>query len=187
MNQFEQNTELIRRYFIVGSRTFSNYWWASIICIGSCGFILTGLSSFFGQNIVPFINSNNISFFPQGLVMLFYGLLGLLFSLYLWFTLLWRIGSGFNEFNKKDGIVRIFRWGFPGKNRRIDYSYPINEIESIRVVIQEGINPRRAIYMRLKGQKEIPLTRIGEPITLEELETQASELAKFLKVALEMA
>ena len=187
MNEFEQNKEVIRRYLISGSRTFSNYWWASIICIGSCGFIMTGFSSFFRKNLLPFINTDNIVFFPQGLVMLFYGFLGLIFSLYLWFTVLWRIGSGFNEFNKKDGFVRIFRWGFPGKNRRIDYSYPINEIESIKVVIQEGINPKRAIYMKLKGKKEIPLTRIGEPITLEELELQASELAKFLKVTLEMS
>ena len=39
---------------------------------------------------------------------------------------MWQIGSGFNEFNKKDGLIRVFRWGYPGKNRRIDLVYILN-------------------------------------------------------------
>ena len=96
--------------------------------------------------------------------------------------MIWGIGGGFNEFNKKLGFVRIFRWGFPGKNRRIDFSYNIQDIEAIRVELQEGINPRRTIYMKIKGGRDIQLTRIGQPLTLEDIETQASELAKFLQV-----
>ena len=68
------------------------------------------------------------------------------------------------------GLVRIFRWGFPGKNRRIDLQYPIKEVQSIRVEIQEGINPKRIIYLKLRGNREIPLTRAGQPISLQELE-----------------
>jgi hypothetical protein len=117
--------------------------------------------------------------------MCFYGLLGLLFSIYLWLTILWSVGGGFNEFNKKEGIVRIFRWGFPGKNRRIDIRYFIKDVESIRVELKEGLNPRRTIYIRFKGKKDIPLTRIGQPLPLEEIEKQAAELAKFLQVSLE--
>ena len=91
----------------------------------------------------------------------------------------------FNEFNLETGQVRIFRWGFPGKNRRIDLQYPIADVQSIRVEIQEGLNPKRVIYLRLRGNREIPLTRAGQPISIEELESQAAELAKFLQVALE--
>ena len=157
------------------------------------GFLLTGISSYLGEdntvvqwlNLLPFIQSKNIIFFPQGLVMCFYGILGLIFSIYLWLTLFWSVGGGFNEFNKKEGIIRIFRWGFPGKNRRIDLSYPINEVEAIRVELKEGLNPKRTIYMRIKGKRDIPLTRIGQPLTLEEIEKQAAELAKFLQVSLE--
>jgi hypothetical protein len=41
--------------------------------------------------------------------------------------------------------------------------------------------PRRTIYLCVKGQREIPLTRVGQPMTLEEIETQAAELAQFYK------
>ncbi len=224
-----QKSELIRRYVVVGSRRFSNYWWASIILLGGFGFLLTGISSYLNFDLLPFINSKNILFFPQGLVMCFYGILGLIFSCYLWLTLFWGVGGGFNEFNKKQGIVRIFRWGFPGKNRRIDLSYNIKDIESIRVEIKEGLNPRRILYIRVKGdttlrtpsqnsetkvksktsvkssstknknnvvglakdssfqnKRDIPLTRIGQPTTLDSIEKQAAELAKFLQVSLEM-
>ena len=219
-----QKSEEIRRYVAVGSRRFSNYWWASIILFGGFGFLLTGVSSYLNSDLLPFINSKNILFFPQGLVMCFYGILGLIFSCYLWLTLFWGVGGGFNEFNKKQGIVRIFRWGFPGKNRRIDLSYDVKDIEAIRVEIKEGLNPRRILYIRVKGnttcstpsqneklskgssknpvknlstnnlvgmtqlqtKRDIPLTRIGQPTTLEDIEKQAAELAKFLQVSLEM-
>ncbi|RYX99898.1 MAG: photosystem I assembly protein Ycf4 [Cyanobacteriota bacterium] len=231
-----QKPELIRRYIVVGSRRFSNYWWASVILLGGFGFLLTGISSYLSFNLLPFINEKNILFFPQGLVMCFYGILGLIFSCYLWLTIFWGVGGGFNEFNKRQGIVRIFRWGFPGKNRRIDLSYDIKDIEAIRVEIKEGLNPRRILYIRVKGnttvsnpvkdnenllpasndkklsinpvdsslmkgkknvvgitknlslqnKRDIPLTRIGQPTTLEDIEKQAAELAKFLQVSLEM-
>lgn len=240
-----QQPELIRRYIVVGSRRFSNYWWASVILLGGFGFLLTGISSYLSFNLLPFINEKNILFFPQGLVMCFYGILGLIFSCYLWLTIFWGVGGGFNEFNKRQGIVRIFRWGFPGKNRRIDLSYDIKDIEAIRVEIKEGLNPRRILYIRVKGnttvpnkmlvkdndnllpasndkkltinpltnrkfvsdsslmkgkknvvgitknlssqnKRDIPLTRIGQPTTLEDIEKQAAELAKFLQVSLEM-
>ena len=117
--------------------------------------------------------------------MCFYGILGLIFSLYLWLTIFWSVGGGFNEFNKQEGIVRIFRWGFPGKNRKIDLCYPLKDVEAIRLELKEGLNPRRTIYIRIKGKRDIPLTRIGQPMTLEEIEKQAAELAKFLQVSLE--
>jgi hypothetical protein len=174
----------IRRYIVIGSRRFSNYFWAFIILLGSSGFLLTALSSYLNFDLLPFIHSKNIIFFPQGLVMSFYGVLGLIFSIYLWLTIFWSVGGGFNEFNKKNGIVRIFRWGFPGKNRRIDLSYPIQEIEAIRVELKEGINPKRTLYMIIKGKRDIPLTGVGQPLTLEEIEQQAAELAKFLQINL---
>ena len=123
---------LIRRYMIVGERRISNYWWAFVISFGACGFLLTGVSSYLGFNLIPFFNSQLISFFPQGLLMSFYGSLGLLLSIYWWFLIFWNVGSGFNEFNKKDGFIRVFRWGYPGKNRRIDLTYAISNIQAIR-------------------------------------------------------
>lgn len=180
---------LTRRYIIIGERRPSNYWWASIIFIGASGFLLTGLSSYLGFNLLPFLKSQEITFFPQGLLMCFYGSLGFLLSLYWWLLIFWDVGGGFNEFNKKEGFIRIFRWGYPGKNRKIDLSYDLKEIEAIRVQLKPnnlfGVDPERNIYLQLKGKREIPLTGIGQPLTLKEIEKQASELANFMQVSLE--
>lgn len=175
------NSDLVRRYIVVGSRRISNYVWAIICAIGGLDFLLTGLSSYFNFNILPIIHSDNIIFFPQGLVMCFYGLLGIIFSFYLSLTILWSVGGGFNVFDKKNGIIRIFRWGYPGKNRRIDLTYPIDEVTAIKLDLKDGLNPRRTIYLCIKGQRQIPLTRVGQPMTLEEIEILAAELAQFLQ------
>ena len=188
-----ENTKLIRRYLIPGSRQFSNYWWGIIIFFAGSGFLVTGTSSYLrlyqtqdNLPIVSFLSAKNIVFFPQGLVMCFYGILGLLFSSYLFFTIFWQVGSGFNEFNKRKGYVRVFRWGFPGKTRKIDIIHTIETIEGIRVDIKEGITSQRAVYMQIKGKRGIPLTRFGQPLTLEEIEAEAAELARFLQVPLSL-
>jgi hypothetical protein len=188
-----KDTNLIRRYFIVGERRISNYWWASLVFLGALGFLFTGISSYFINNEIltqndaylSYPDPSKISFFPQGLLMSFYGSLGFLLSIYWWLLIFWNVGGGFNEFNKKDGFIRIFRWGYPGKNRRIDLSYTLKDVEAIRVELKQGLDPQRTIYMRLKGKREIPLTGIGQPLTLKEIEKQASELANFLQVTLE--
>jgi hypothetical protein len=192
----------IRRYMIIGERRISNYWWAFIISLGSIGFLLTGVSSYFstqvtenaqliGSSLIAPINeqdldiSTKIDFFPQGLVMSFYGSLGILLSLYWWFLIFWNVGAGFNEFNKKEGFIRVFRWGYPGKNRKIDLLYALKDVEGIKVELKQGLDPQRTIYLRLKGSREIPITGIGQPLTLKDIEKQASELANFLQVSLE--
>lgn len=191
------SNNLIRRYLIIGERRFSNYWWATVVLIGAVGFLATGLLSYWNLKTgsvgaVPdspdvSLVGSQISFFPQGLLMCFYGSLGLLLSVYWWFLIFWNVGGGFNEFNKKDGFVRIFRWGYPGQNRKIDLYYTLKDIEAIRVELKQGgfTDSQRTIYLKLKGKKEIPLTGIGDPLTIQEIEKQASELANFLQVSLE--
>jgi hypothetical protein len=205
--QLEFGQGLIRRYMIIGERRFSNYWWAIFISIGSVGFLLTGIRSYFsfvsqsfsslGSNEISYLldgltnisteilTNQNLPFFPQGLLMTFYGSLGILVSIYWWFLIFWNVGGGFNEFNKKEGIIRIFRWGYPGKNRKIDFSYSLKEIDSIKVELKQGLDPQRTIYLKLKSNKQIPLTGIGQPLTLKDIEKQASELANFLQISLE--
>jgi hypothetical protein len=177
--------EHIVRYQVPGARRVSNYLWGTVLCLGGLGFLLTGLSSFFQWSLLPFVNSITLQFFPQGLVMCFYGTLGILLGIYIFLIILWNLGEGFNEFNTSTGQVRIFRWGFPGKNRRIEIEYPFKDVQSIRVDIQEGLNPKRVIYLRIKGNREIPLTRAGQPLSIQEIESQAAELAKILQVSLE--
>jgi hypothetical protein len=191
MQQINKNIELgqvlIRRYMIIGERRISNYWWAIVISLGSLGFLLTGISSYSSLEINEntIVNLQIVPFFPQGLLMSFYGCLGVLLSLYWWFLIFWNVGGGFNEFNKKDGFIRVFRWGYPGKNRKIDFSYSLKDVEAIKVELKQGLDPQRTIYLKLKGNREIPITGVGQPLTLKDIEKQASELANFLQVSLE--
>ena len=136
----------IRRNKIIGSRRFSNYFWTFFLSIGGLSFLLAGLSSYLKINLLPFANPTELVFLPQGLIMLFYGTLSLSFSIYILLTLLWDIGSGYNEFNKLDNLVKIVRKGFPGKNREILLTYPLANIKSIGIKISDGLNPKRIIY-----------------------------------------
>ena len=171
---------------IAGSRKPSNFCWAFILFLGSLGFLLVGTSSYLGKNLISLFPSQQIIFFPQGIVMSFYGIAGLFISCYLWCTISWNVGSGYDLFDKKEGIVCIFRWGFPGKNRRISLRFLINDIQSIRIELKEGIYPRRVLYLEIRGQGAVPLTRTDENLTPREMEQKAAELAYFLRVPIEV-
>jgi len=179
------NESLVLRQSILGSRRFSNYWWAAIVSLGATGFLLAGISSYLRINLLPFSDATDLVFLPQGIALSFYGTAGICLATYLWLVTLWDVGGGYNEFNRQTGDVTIFRWGYPGKNRRIELKCKTAEVQSVRVEIKEGLNPKRAIYLRIKGKRDIPLTRVGVPMSLTELENQGAELAKFLEVPLE--
>jgi Ycf4 len=170
---------------VLGSRRLSNYFWATVVSLGGIGFLLAGLSSYLHQNLLPFADPTQLIFFPQGLVMGLYGTAAILLALYLWLMVVLDVGGGYNEFNKETGFVKIFRWGFLGKNRQIEISCRTEDVQSVRVDIKEGLNPKRALYLRIKGRRDIPLTRVGQPLSLSELENQGAELARFLGVPLE--
>jgi hypothetical protein len=124
---------------VLGSRRFSNYWWATVVSMGSVGFFLAGISSYLKVNLLFVTDPTQLIFYPQGLVMGLYGSAGLLLALYLWLTVLWDIGGGYNDFNRETKKVKIFRWGFPGKNRRIEIDCGTQDVQSVRVEIKEGI------------------------------------------------
>nr|AYC64122.1 photosystem I assembly protein Ycf4 [Johnson-sea-linkia profunda] len=174
----------IRRYSISGARRLSNLFWTWSIFFGSSGFLITGFSSYFNKPLMPFVQYESVQFFPQGFIMIFYGILGFFLSIYLGLTIFWGLGSGFNEFNKRQSYVRIFRWGFPGKNRRVNLYYDWEDILGIRVEFQQGFTSQYILFLQIRGKKEIPLTNSGTPLTFEEIEKQASALAKFLQVRL---
>lgn len=176
---------LILRQEVLGARRLSNYWWASIVSIGGIGFLLAGLSSYSRINLLLVSDTSSLQFVPQGVALLFYGVAGSLLALYLWLTILWDIGGGYNEFNKKTKQMTIFRRGYPGKNRQVKLEAKLEDVQAIRVQIKEGLNPKREIYLRLKQKRDIPLTRVGQPLSLSKLENMGAELARFLEVPLE--
>lgn len=163
---------------IMGSRKISNLCWAFILFLSSLGFLLVGTLSYLGRNW--------ISFFPQGIVMSFYGISGLFISSYLWCTISWNVGSGYDRFDRGKGIVCIFRWGFPGKNRRIFLRFLLKDIQSIRIEVKEGIYARRVLYMDIRGQGAVPLTLTDDNLVPRDIEQRAAELAYFLRVPLEV-
>lgn len=181
--QNKYSSQEIKVKKILGSRRISNYWWASTILIGGIGFLLSGLSSYLNRNLLPFVESVNLVFIPQGILMIFYGTLGITVSIFLWLTIFWDVGAGYNEFNKEKGLITIFRSSFPG--RQILLKYKLNNIQAIKVNIKEGINPKREIYLCTKDNREIPLTQVDEPLALSDIETEAIELASFLGVVVE--
>nr|YP_010283949.1 photosystem I assembly protein Ycf4 [Paragymnopteris bipinnata var. bipinnata]UAT96858.1 photosystem I assembly protein Ycf4 [Paragymnopteris bipinnata var. bipinnata] len=171
--------------FIKGSRTFANSCWACILVCGATGFLLVGFSSCIGEDLIPRLSSKQIAFIPQGLVMCFYGIAGLFLGLYLWCTVFWNVGGGYNYFDRREGISSIFRWGFPGKNRRIHIRLILGDIEAVGLKSQEGFFPSRVLYLKVRGRRSIPLIRIGENSTLEDMEEKAAELARFLRISIE--
>ena len=175
----------IRRDTIVGSRRFSNYFWSFFLFVGGIGFLLAGMSSYFKVNLLPFANPTELVFIPQGLVMMFYGTLSFGLSVYIIITLLLDIGSGYNEYNRVENLVKVVRKGFPGKNREVLLTYPLSNIRAIGIKITEGLNPTRSIYLCLKDERKIPLTPVQEPTSISNLEEEAASLAKFLDLKLE--
>ena len=179
------NNNSIKHDIIIGSKRLSNFIWSTILFLGGIGFLLSGLSSYFNKNLIPFSNPKELVFIPQGIVMAFYGSVAIMLSFYILLTIFWDVGAGYNEFDKSKRIVRIVRKGFPGKNRNIFLVYPFNNIKSIKLIIKQGLNPQRLILLCTKDEREIPLNQIEQPLALSELEEKASELASFLEVKLE--
>jgi hypothetical protein len=174
----------VLRYDIVGSRRFSNYCFAVIVAIGASGFLLAGLSSFLKINLLPFPDPLQLEFVPQGLALSFYGIAGTLLELYLLYVMLIDYGSGYNEFNRNTGKVTLFRRGRT-KSKNIEFTYKIADVQVVRVEIRNGLSPKRALYLRVKGKGDLPLSEVGQPIDLTVLEDRAAEIAKFLAVPLE--
>jgi Ycf4 len=170
---------------ITGARNISSIVITLVLFFAGLGFFLTGLSSYLRVNLIKLTDISEINFLPQGIVMLFYGTLALGVSVYLFLTIIWNIGSGYNEFSKTENIVRIVRLGFPGPNRTIFLSYDFKNIKNLKFLIKQGLNPRCNILLVLKDRREIPLFPAQTLLNPLETEKKAIELSKFLNVSLE--
>jgi len=183
MSYIEENS-VLKSYFD-GSRRLSNIFWAISVSLGGLGFFLTGLSSFLKVNLLIFSDSSEISFIPQGIVLVFYGTVGSILGIFLILTILWNVGSGYNEYNRISQEVTLYRRGFPGKNRELTFTFPFEEVRSIKMRIKEGLNPKRQLLLCLTDSREIPLTGIEQPVALNKIEDEAITIAKYLNVFLE--
>jgi hypothetical protein len=176
--------DAVKYEYILGSRRISNYCFAFILLCGGFAFFLSGLSSYFKFNLIPFSDLTGLFFLPQGITLLFYGTIAIFISIFVWLTIVLDVGSGVNIYNKTTGEVIIYRRGI-GKSREIKYSYPLTNIESIRLRSTESFNSVPSIFLCLKDKREIPLTQLNPNPPIKEIEERAANLAKFLDIYLD--
>ena len=62
---------------------------------------------------------------------------------------------------------------------------PLKDVKAVKVEVRDGFNARRRVSLRVQGRRDLPLTRVGEPLPLAQLEQDGAELARFLGVNLE--
>lgn len=182
MNIVEEN--LIKDK-IKGARNFTNIFLSFILMIAGIGFSLAGISSYFNKNLLVIADVNKITFFPQGILMLFYGTIAFTVSIYLFITIIYNVGSGYNEYSKIDETINIVRLGFPGKNRKIFLSYKLKNIKMLKYIIKESLNPRSTILLILKDKREIPLYPAQNFLNPNKLEKKALQISTFLNIPLE--
>ena len=167
---------------ILGARRLSNYFWLITLFLSGLGFFLAGLSSYFKINLLIVTDPTKIEFIPQGIVMTFYGTLGLGFSCFLAAIVFWNIGGGYNKYDQENQKIEIVRMGFPGKNRVINIGCNWSDVDAVEMEVEEGLNPKRELYLCLKDQRKLPLTEISSPKPLIEIEQQAIAIANRLNV-----
>jgi hypothetical protein len=167
---------------VLGSRRLSNVLVAAVVSTGGLGFLLTSASSYLGKDLLPIGHPAALIWVPQGLVMGLYGLAAMLLCTYLWAVIGLDVGAGANRFDKQAGSLTVTRRGF---RQQICVETPLKDIQAVKVDVRDGLNPRRRLALRIQGRRDLPLTRVGEPMPLAELEQGGAELARFLGVPLE--
>lgn len=125
-------TEYLYKEYISESDKLLKFIINCVILGGATGFLCVGISSYIQYDIIPLLKSSQIIFFPQGLTMCFYGTCGLLVGINQMRILVANIGEGYNEFDKKEGVMTIYR---KGKNSDIKISYPLTDIVRIKIYI----------------------------------------------------
>jgi hypothetical protein len=101
---------------------------------------------------------STLNFLPQGIVLLFYGSIFLIFSLYLWLILYWNVGFGYTQCDYHT-ISVCQRW-FPGQNGVTQFSLPTDEIDSVVLelyTLENITNSQRKVYLTTKNGKKIPI------------------------------
>lgn len=173
---------LVLEQQVLGSRRLSNLLVAGAVTVGGLGFLLTSASSRLGLDLLPLGHPAELTWVPQGLVMGLYGLAAILLAAYLWAVIAIDVGSGSNRFDRSSERAVIRRRGF---RQTIEVEIPLRQIQAVRVDVREGLSPRRRLALRIQGRRDLPLTSVGEPMPLADLERDGARLARFLDVPLE--
>jgi hypothetical protein len=99
---------LVRRDVIFGSCHFVNYLLRRVLVFG--GFFFIG---FLSRKPIVFSDIvKYVQFFPQGVVICFYGGVRIILGIYLVSSGYWIVGKGFNEYDRKEKRIVFFDGGF---------------------------------------------------------------------------
>ncbi len=175
-------TDKVFEQRVLGARRPSNVIAAIAVSLGGTGFLLASVSSRLGRDLLPILQASELAWIPQGIVMGFYGVAALALATYLWVVIGVDLGSGTNRFDKTTGRALISRHGL---RQLIEVDIPLRDIQAVRLEVREGISPVRRLSLRIQGRRDLPLTRVGEPLPLADLELSGATLARFLGVPLE--
>ena len=174
---------LVRRDVIFGSCYFVNYFFRRVLVFGGLFFFIIG---FFSKKPVIFNDIvKYVQFFPQGIVICFYGAVRILLGNYLVLSGYWIVGKGFNEYDRKEKRICVFRWGFPGENRCFNFFCSFSDVKSLcRENPSSRVSPK--LYLILKEDRKIFLTQLGsiEFRSSREVEYFSANLARFLIIPL---
>ena len=171
--------------YLPGSRRISNFFWAGTLLIAGLGFILASLECYSKKNIISLFNTTSLNFIPQGIVMFFYGTIGLIIGSFIVFTIYHDLGGGNNYFDLEKKLIIIVRKGFPGKFQEIVVTYSFDLIQSLELVLDTNILARRNLFLCTKDNRKIPLFTEISFLTNKELEEAAEAISTLLIVPIE--
>ena len=139
---------------VLGSRQLGNLAFMVSLFVGGLGFMFAGLISY----VTSPSYGSEISFLPQGILLTFYGTLAITIGVFIALSVSWNVGSGYNELNKFDQLVRIQRRSYPGRSQNILLTYQLSDINSLEIKVIEGLNSTQMIYLCMKNERQVPLT-----------------------------
>jgi len=192
---FQSNEDgTIMREVYPGARDFTSIFWAIIQPGASLGFLIVGISAFFGEPIVnwnpvtksllPFLtNLDGINWVPQGIFMSFYGFFGFfLFGPLQWYLVYTNKGNGIAEFNKKTRRFTIIR------DNELLQDLDFDEISYIKFEWTNlaALGNREIFFVKKNGDEVHFMDSWVEELPKRILERRASMLAEFLDKDLEV-
>lgn len=193
MLQVYQDGTVLREEY-PGGRTALGIFWAIVQPLASAGFLVVGLSIFFGEDIVdwtpvtsalfPFLRATNDMFwFPQGMFMTFYGFFGFFVfgPLQLWIQTQ-NPGKGLTEFNRNtQRITKIV------DNEVLD-EIKFSDVQKVKFRWSSGqfLGQREIILEKKDGSEFFWQDVEAEQTTRAVMERRAAILSEFLDVDLEI-
>jgi hypothetical protein len=162
-----------------------------LITIGGLCFLIVGITTFIKQNFeTPY---QVLPFFPQGMVLIFYGTIGTLLGIFQGLTMWWNIGWGFCELDNVSKEVCIYRQGYPGKNEEIRLIFSFKDLNCLKVRTGSGddsnpFNSQKQLLLCLNDGREIPLlTELIKGISFKEFDYQTMVISRYLKIPITLA